>query len=253
MKAVILAAGRGSRIFAITHGEPKCLLSFCGRTILDFQLESLFRVGVTDLAIVVGHAGDQVTEHVKRHFPDHVDRIAFITNPDFATTNNMYSLWLAKDWLNGSSFLCLNADVICHPDIIRSAAEVQADVSVVIDPEFREETTKVIVRDDRVVALKKSIDREEASGTFIGIATFSAKGSQMLFEKTDSLFGEGQVTQYFNDVIGLLAADGERVDCIDTGSLAWAEVDDAEDWEFAQDHVCPELEAPVLSESSLPD
>lgn len=242
MKTVILAAGRGSRIYPVTHGIPKCLLSFGDRTILDFQIESLFRAKVTDIAIIVGHEKDQVIRHVERRHADKVKGITFITNAEFADTNNMYSLWLARDWLGEASFLCLNGDVLFHPDILPPAVATRANISVVIDREFREETTKVIIRNGRVLQLKKSISRQDCSGTFIGISTFSRKGSKMLFEKAESAIAEGEVNQFFNDIIGDLAAHDVTVGFTETGALPWVEIDDTSDFLFARTQVYPQLD-----------
>lgn len=241
MKAVILAAGRGSRIYPVTHGAPKCLLSVGRHTILDVQIESLFRFGVTDLAIVVGHEKDSILRHVElRHF-DEANRIEFITNAQFASTNNMYSLWLARDWLGEARFICLNADVLCHSDILLPAVVTESDISVVIDREFREETTKVIIKNKRVLMMKKGVSRRDFSGTFVGIATFSPRGAELLFREAESLFADGNVNQFFNDVISQLAANHVPVDFTETGGLPWAEVDDAGDLLFARTRVYPAL------------
>ena len=93
MKALILAAGRGTRIRSI-HGEhPKCLIRFNGSksTILDHQIESLFSAGVAKIGIVVGYEKDQIIGHVVKHYRDRQKRFSFIENPAFATTNNIYS------------------------------------------------------------------------------------------------------------------------------------------------------------------
>ncbi|MFQ5739408.1 MAG: NTP transferase domain-containing protein [Acidobacteriota bacterium] len=247
MKAVILAAGLGSRINSITRGLPKCLLKFGSRTILDFQIESLFQKGVRKLAVVVGFAADQVVEHVRGHHSDKLSNIAFITNPDFSSTNNMYSLWRAKEWLGKDPFLCLNADVLCHPDIFVPALSARADYSIVIDRHFREETTKVRIHKGRVLDLKKSLSRQECSGTFVGIATFSPLGSRRLFAKAESMFASGQVNQFFNDILDQMCAEGALVRFSETGALPWAEVDDPEDLRFAQVHVYPEVVRSPLS------
>src|SRR5512138_1095980 len=99
MKAVILAAGRGTRISSISGETPKCLLRFGEEAILDFQLGALFDAGVTDVAMVVGYQKEKIVQHVARSYPDLRHRISFIFNPRFAETNNSYSLSLARPWV----------------------------------------------------------------------------------------------------------------------------------------------------------
>ena len=107
MKAVILAAGRGTRIEGVTHGLPKCLIEFDdGRTILDNQIEALWAAGIFDIAIVTGHNASCIVNHVERTFGDHLDCFTFIHNHSFATTNNIYSLWMARQLDQSAATSC---------------------------------------------------------------------------------------------------------------------------------------------------
>jgi choline kinase len=91
MKALILAAGRGTRIHSVHGDHPKCLIQFDGSksTILDHQIKSLFSAGVADIGIVVGYEKDQIIQHVFKHYRDHRSRFHFIENTAFAKTNNI--------------------------------------------------------------------------------------------------------------------------------------------------------------------
>jgi choline kinase len=245
MKAVILAAGRGTRIQELTGGLPKCLLPFGDRTILDFQLESLLQAGISKIAIVVGHAETEIVDHVAQHHPEKLPRISFISNPDFARTNNIYSLSLAREWVGKDGFVCLNADVLFHPGILLPALQAQDDLSIIVDWEFREETTKVIIQNKRVVRLSKSVSRQDYSGTFVNIARFSSRGARRLFAKIESMLREGRVDQFFNDAISQLSSEGTKVGFTVTEGLPWAEIDDANDFHYAQTIVYPALKSMV--------
>ncbi len=88
MKAVILAAGQGTRIRSV-HGEhPKCLIEVDNTTILDHQLDALSMVGINDVAIVIGYEKEQIINHVMSRKLSHIQRIHLIENPAFAITNN---------------------------------------------------------------------------------------------------------------------------------------------------------------------
>src|SRR4029077_12827942 len=105
MKAVILAAGKGTRIRSV-HGEhPKCLIEVDNTTILDHQLDALSMIGINDVAIVVGYEKEQIIAHVNTRTPNAHQRIHVFENPAFAITNNIYSLWLVLEWLRGESFI----------------------------------------------------------------------------------------------------------------------------------------------------
>ena len=87
----------------------------------DHQLEALSTVGIKDVVIVVGYEKQQIINHVTSRKPSNGQRIHFIENPAFAITNNVYSRWLALDWVRDDSFIVLNADVIFDADILATA------------------------------------------------------------------------------------------------------------------------------------
>ncbi len=243
MKAVILAAGQGTRIRSV-HGErPKCLIEVDESTILDHQLEALSLAGINDVAIVVGYEKEQIKTHVDRRNPGSRQRIQFIENPAFAITNNIYSLWLATEWLHGDSFICLNADVIFDPEILRSAVRSGAPISMIVDPLWRDETMKVVIEGDRVLRMNKKISREEFSGTYIGITIFHCAIQERFFGRMNDRISKGQVNVFFNAAVQELADEGVHVGFTSTDGLPWAEIDDPLDLTFAQQTVFPQLAA----------
>ena len=245
MKAVILAAGRGTRIRSV-HGEhPKCLIEVDNSTILDHQLKALSIVGINDVAIVVGYEKGQVISHVNARRLL-TQRIHFIHNPAFAITNNIYSLWLALDWLRGDSFIVLNADVIFDPEILDHAVRPHAPISMIVDPLWRDETMKVIIVDDHVTKMNKKISREEFNGTYIGITVFSKSIQARFFRKMEDVIAAGRVNEFFNLAVQELANEGVSVGYTSTDGLPWAEIDDPVDLMFAQQSVFPQLATAVM-------
>jgi L-glutamine-phosphate cytidylyltransferase len=246
MKAVILAAGQGTRIRSV-HGEhPKCLIEVDGSTILDHQLEALSMAGINDVAVVVGYEKEQIISHLRARSLTNNQHIYFIENPAFAITNNIYSLWLALDWLRGDHFIVLNADVIFDPGILESAVRPYAPISMIVDPLWRDETMKVIIEGDRVVEMSKKISREEFSGTYIGITVFSKSIQNQFFRKMNMLVVSGRVNEFFNIAVQQLANEGVFVGYTSTEGLAWAEIDDPVDLTFAQRNVFPQLATAVV-------
>ncbi|HUA83339.1 MAG TPA: phosphocholine cytidylyltransferase family protein [Bryobacteraceae bacterium] len=243
MKALILAAGRGTRINSVHGDHPKCLIrsNADGLTILDHQIESLFGAGVSKIGIVVGYEKDQIIQHVERHHPRHRRNFSFIENPLFATTNNIYSFWLAEFWIKRESFICLNADVVFDPGILAAAVKSTAPITVIVDPEWRDETMKVIISGDRIMRMNKKIQRSEFSGTYIGITSFAANIQEQLFSKIDRFLRAGRENEFFNIAVQEFADEGVHVGFTTTDGLAWAEIDDPGDLAFARQHVFPKL------------
>jgi L-glutamine-phosphate cytidylyltransferase len=246
MKAVILAAGQGTRIRSV-HGEhPKCLIEVDNATILDHQLDALSMVGINDVAIVVGYEKEQIINHVMSRKLSHLQRTHFIENPAFAITNNIYSLWLALDWLRGDSFIALNADVIFNPEILDVAVRPHAPISMIVDPLWRDETMKVVILGDHVIRMSKNISREEFSGTYIGITVFSKAVQDRFFHKMGDVIAAGRVNEFFNFAVQELANEGVPVGYTSTDGLPWAEIDDPVDLTFAKQSVFPQLAIAVV-------
>ena len=246
MKAVILAAGRGTRIESATHGVPKCLLQFGSRTILDYQIESLWAAGISRIGIVVGHNGERIVDHVRRAVGEADDLFEFIWNPLFQFTNNIYSLWMARDWVGSDGFLCLNADVLFHPAILEPAMMMRVPASMIVDPQWRDETMKVIIRGGNVVQMSKTIPRSEYSATYIGITAFSRVVVPSLFDEIEMLLAQGQANQFFNAAVQNLIKRGLRVGFSSTSGLPWAEIDDPMDLRYARTQVYPRLRGDVI-------
>lgn len=243
MKAVILAAGQGTRIRSV-HGErPKCLIEVDESTILDHQLEALSMAGIDEVAIVVGYEKEQIINHVKQGTGSYGQTIQFIENPAFAITNNIYSLWLAEEWIHGESFVCLNADVIFDPEVLSSAVRSNAPISMIVDPLWRDETMKVIIAGNRVLRMSKKISREDFSGTYIGITVFHHSIHEKFLARMDRLISGGRVNEFFNVAVQELADEGVHVGFTSTDGLPWAEIDDPLDLSFAQQSIFPHLAA----------
>ena len=246
MKAVILAAGQGTRIRSV-HGEhPKCLIEVDETTILDHQLDALSTVGIYEVAIVVGYEKEQIIAHLRNKELGDDQRVHFIENAAFAITNNIYSLWLASDWLRGDSFIVLNADVIFDSGILSSAVQPYAPISMIVDSLWRDETMKVITNGDRVTRMSKRISQEEFSGTYIGITVFSKSIQDRFLHKLNGLIAAERVNDFFNVAVQELADEGIHVGYTSTDGLAWAEIDDPMDLTFAQQSVFPNLAARIV-------
>jgi choline kinase len=243
MKAIILAAGQGTRIRSV-HGDcPKCLIRFdaTGWTILDQQIDALFSAGVEEIGIVVGYQREQIIRHVRRYYCGSLDRFRFIENPAFPITNNIYSLWVARAWLKGASFAVLNADIAFDARILPPAMASKAPITMIVDPDWRDETMKVIIDRDRVVRMSKQIAQQDFSATYIGITVVDRAANGELFGRIGDFIRRGDDRVFFNAAVQQLADEGLRIGYTATEGLPWAEIDDPSDLAFARLNVFPAL------------
>ena len=115
MKAIILAAGGGTRLRPLTNRVPKCLVEVRGKPILEHELASLEQVGIEHCVVVVGYLCEQVQERFGSMVGDM--RLSYVTNQEHLKTNNLYSLWLARQQL-ADDILLLDGDLLFEPGLI---------------------------------------------------------------------------------------------------------------------------------------
>ncbi len=117
MQAVILAAGMGNRLKDLTKNNTKCMLAINGKRLIDRALEALDTLKLNKIIIVVGYQKDNLIEHIE-NLSNIRTPIQFINNKDYATTNNIYSLYLARNELKNDSTILLESDVIFDPEML---------------------------------------------------------------------------------------------------------------------------------------
>ncbi|MHC4605493.1 MAG: phosphocholine cytidylyltransferase family protein [Planctomycetota bacterium] len=242
--AVILAAGKGSRLGAWSDGLPKCLVQVGGRTMVEHQLESLADTGVHPVTMVIGHGSDLVREAVN-------GRAEYVLNPRYASTNSLYSLWLARENLRGP-LLILNCDVLFHAEVLNRVLSEGPDV-IAYDTSSGKglEQTKVELSEGRLTRLSKDLPAEKSSGESLGIVYLSEKGTETLLECADELIGDGKENSW---VIEALEETARRtpIRAVDVAGLPWVEIDFPYDLDRARREVWPKISRPVRSRRALP-
>jgi choline kinase len=127
MKAIILAAGIASRLRPLTDTMPKCLLQIGQRCLLQRAFDGLIANGISEFVVVTGYRHEQIEDFLGAHYPD--QNIHFIYNEVFASTNNIYSLWLTRSETEGQDILLLDSDILFDPRIVsRVLASEKPDV-----------------------------------------------------------------------------------------------------------------------------
>ena len=120
MKCVLLAAGIGKRLRPMTAKTPKCLLKIGGMPILAMTIENLLSNDVTDVAIVTGFMAPKVRLLVRKTFPRL--SVTFIHNAKYASTNNAYSLLLARPFVETRAMLLLDSDILFSASLLNVAS-----------------------------------------------------------------------------------------------------------------------------------
>ncbi len=230
MKALILAAGFGSRLAPITDNCPKSLVPVNGKPILMKQIENLLENGISDITVVSGYKAEILEAAVKEKYPD----IKIINSVDYATTNNMYSAYLGKESFCGEQFLMMNADVFYDASVIKALLACEAENAIVTDiGTYIEESMKVIEKDGRLVEIAKTITAEDALGCSIDVYKFSPAGGKAFFDKCAEYIEDMKELKKWSEVaLNDILGEVEFKACPLVGR--WLEIDNHDDLAAAE-------------------
>ena len=225
MKALILAAGFGSRLAPITDNIPKSLVEVNGKSILFKQIENLHENGITDITIISGYLADILENRVKEKYPD----INIIESVDYRTTNNMYSAYLAKDVMKNEDFLMMNADVFFDSSVIEELLAFNHKNAIVTDiGTYYEESMKVIENNGRLTKISKQITEDEALGASIDVYKFSSEAGQAFFNKCREYIEDKKELKLWSEVaLNDILNEVEFRACPLVGR--WVEIDNHDD------------------------
>ena len=238
MKAIILAAGRGTRLDGAAV-KPKCLVEVGGVTLLRRQLDTLKKSNVKDIVIVVGFGDESIRNECQ------ADDITFVENVRFAETSSLYSLWLAREHLT-DGFVVLNCDVLFHPQMLSNLLESSYDNALLLSDTdanpMGDEEMKVKLRDGVVIDIAKSLDPREADGENVGIVKFSSEGATALVGYMDELIANGGGKDWAPRAFREFAQH-HPLHALSTRGLPWIEIDFPEDYQRAVTEIYPQIES----------
>ena len=229
MKAIILSAGQGSRLGHLTDDRPKCLIEFGGRSLLDWQLDTLAANGVEDVVVVTGFRDDQIAAVLARRSGGPTVRTVF--NPFFKVADNLGSLYMVRAELTGDCLVWNGDTLVSKALMARVVTNETPGICVTIDrkPAYDDDDMKVIADDEeRLRAIGKRIS-EGVNAESIGLLAFRGGGAERFAEAIDRAMrtAEGTTIWYLR-VIHHLAQDG-AVWTLDIKGEEWGEVDFPED------------------------
>ena len=185
MKAIIIGAGRGSRLKAMTDEQPKCYATVGGRRILDWTLEAFDGAGLREKVFIGGYQIDQI----RRDYPS----LTFAHNADWQNNNILLSLMHAEHHMT-DGFVCAYSDILFRDTVVTEALRDPGDIVLCVDTHWRDryadrtqhpehDAEKVSVKDNREVAdVHRDIPSAHAHGEYIGVAKCTPRGAALLRE-----------------------------------------------------------------------
>ena len=231
MLSVILAAGCGSRLSSHNGQLPKLLLPVAGQAIIDHTLEAFSRVGVTEVAIVVGHEARTLREWVGDG-ARHGMRIQYVFNPDYRMGNAL-SVYAARSFTENEPFILSMADHMISTDLLESMLEDRTAANILAvdfapSPRDVDEGTRVLVGEDGMVSrIGKGLTPWD------GIDAGVFRLTPAIFEAIDVMQTretEYQLSQAIRQMIKL----GNPLQALDVSGCYWQDIDTLEDLHIAR-------------------
>lgn len=245
MKAIILAAGQGTRLKKYTENLPKGMLSFAGKTIIERQIEMYRRCGICDIIIVRGFAADKIR----------YGGVTYYTNDEYENTNMVESLMTAKSEFN-DDIIVSYSDILFEERILKGMIASKADFSVAVDDnwkvywqkryggiEFDTESLSIDENNHIFELGRETPSLEDIDARYIGILKFSKKGLKIIEKILNDAYTEyidkpwkqsGKTLRkaYMTDLLQAVIESGESVKA-ERFHNGWLEFDTNEDYENA--------------------
>ena len=243
-KALIIAAGLGSRLKKHTKDLPKCMLDFGGKTLLQRQLDSYKKNGIKNISLIRGYKREKIN----------FKGIKYFENTDYQNNNILNSIFYAENVINGNIIISYS-DILFDHSVVKRLLKSDHDISVVVDIDWRgyyvgrkdhpiSEAENVIFNSNNEVEKigKINTGNEEVHGEFIGMIKLSNRGAEIFKEHFHRLkkiywnkpFQRAKIFQkaYLTDFIQELVDIGIKVHCVIIES-GWKEIDTVEDYKKA--------------------
>lgn len=240
MQAIILAAGKGSRLGSYTKENTKCMLEVNGEKLIDTSLKNLSAVGITKLVLVVGYQKDNLIEYLgdKKYGID----IIYVDNPIYDTTNNIYSLYLARDYLKNDDTLLLESDLIYERTILEGLLKDKRPSLAVVDKyqSWMDGTVVKLDKSNRITNFvpKSFFDFSEVERYYktVNIYKFSKEFSRNTYvpflEAYSKALGNNE---YYEQVLRVvLELENQELEAYPLNGEHWYEIDDVQDKDNAE-------------------
>lgn len=237
MKAILLSAGRGSRLLPLTESMPKCLLPVQGTTLLGYQLDTLQAAGIRDVTVVTGYMPNLVEAELARRTGP-LKATPFF-NPFFQVADNLASCWMVREQMDGD-FMLINGDTLFELNLLNAViANKACPIQVTIDQKdtYDSDDMKVNLDGTKLRAIGKTLLLSETHAESIGMLRFMGDGVGLFRGKLEQMMRtQDGVASWFLKAIDALASTTGAVDTVLIKGHRWAEVDTVDDFQALNRH-----------------
>jgi choline kinase len=240
MRAIILAAGMASRLRPLTDNTAKCLLIIGERSLSHRSIDALTSNGIKEIVIVTGYLHNQIEDFVKQQYPS-LD-VTFIHNGVYDSTNNIYSLWLARPKADGEEILLLDSDLLYDPEIITRILNTKAEnILTLIRHDLGEEEMKVVTdggSEGNITEISKTCSPSDAIGESLGIEMMGKSYTSALYQELEPMMNQEHLENVFYEkAFERLIPKGHTFKVLDVTDLFSCELDTVEDFQNAKEKI----------------
>ena len=239
MQAMMLAAGMGRRMKKYTKHHTKCMIEVGGKTLLERVVEALQDAGIEKLIMVIGYEAEVLREYIEsKHFPLEIE---YVYNNDYDTTNNIYSLYLAREYLEKDDTILLESDLVFENKILREVVQSE-EKNIVVAAKYEQwmDGTMVLLDGKRNIIdfVDKTQFRYEDVDRYyktVNIYKFSKEfSSNQYIPFMEAYLKAYGTNQYYEQVLKILAhIRNSELKAYLLSDENWYEVDDAQDLDIA--------------------
>lgn len=239
MQAMMLAAGMGRRMKKYTKNHTKCMIEVGGKTLLERVVEALTEAGITKLIMVIGYEAEALQDYIeKKHFSIEVE---YVYNEEYATTNNIYSLYMAREWLTKDDTILLESDLVFEKGIIKDIVDSK-EKNIVVAAKYEQwmDGTMVLLDAKRNIIdfVDKTQFRYEDVDRYyktVNIYKFSKEfAANQYIPFMEAYLKAYGTNQYYEQVLKILAhIRNSELKAFLLSNENWYEVDDAQDLDIA--------------------
>ena len=231
-KAILLSAGKGSRLLPLTAERPKCLIDLNGRSLLEWQLDVLQGAGIADIVVVTGFAEETVAAVTGRR-----EGVRTLFNPFYHVADNLGSVWMARSELDRDTLL-LNGDTLISPALLGTVlGSTPGPIAVTVDEKesYDADDMKVLRDGDRLLRIGKALEPCGYNAESIGLLAFRGEGPGLFAAQVEAMMRRPDGTRrWYLRAIDDLAQAGADVRTVSIRGEEWQEVDFPEDVEAAR-------------------
>jgi L-glutamine-phosphate cytidylyltransferase len=242
MKVIILAAGQGTRLMPYTAERPKCMVEFNSKPIINYIIDSINTVGIENIIIVSGYKSEVLKKHLIKH-----NNIRYYTNNNFATTNMVYSLFVAENELTSNEDVIISySDIIYKSEVLQKLINCDSPISVVVDKDWKKlwrirmgnplddaETLKIDSSGKIIEIGKKAKSYNEIEGQYIGLIKLKSSFLKEIrsfyhsLDKNTLYDGKTFNNMFMTSFLQHISAQIPLIPCYINGG--WLEIDSVED------------------------